>query len=202
MITFASRLLTLAFSLWLFMVPFPVLAADVYSFHDEDGTRYYTNTPGPGCTKVRFPLVTKKGGSSAPVLSAGLRLRDYESLILQASTTYSVDPDLVRAVIKVESNFNNRAVSPKGALGLMQLMPQTARELGVVDPFEPASNIHGGVMYLSRLLDALKGNLPLSLAAYNAGLEKVIEKKEIPAIRETRNYVKQVLNYYSKLKGY
>ena len=202
MITLALRLLTLAFTLWLFMVPCSVLAADVYSFHDEDGTRYFTNTPGPGCTKVRFPLVMKKGGASAPVLSPDMRMRDYEPLIVQASTTYSVDPDLVRAVIKVESNFNKRALSPKGAMGLMQLMPQTARELGVADPFEPASNIYGGVMYLSRLLDTLKGNLPLSLAAYNAGLERVVEKKEIPAIRETRNYVKQVLYYYSKLRGY
>jgi soluble lytic murein transglycosylase-like protein len=87
-------------------------------------------------------------------------------------------------------------------MGLMQLMPQTARELGVADPFEPVSNIRGGVMYLSRLLDTLKGDLPLSLAAYNAGLARVIEKKEIPPIRETRTYVKQVLDYYAKLKGY
>lgn len=84
----------------------------------------------------------------------------------------------------------------------MQLMPQTARELGVVDPFEPESNIHGGVLYLSRLLDTLNGDLALSLAAYNAGLERVIARKEIPAISETRNYVKQVMSQYSKLKGY
>ena len=129
-------------------------------------------------------------------------MSDYEPLIVQASTKYSVDPDIVRAVIKVESNFNNHAVSPKGAQGLMQLMPQTARELGVADPFEPESNIHGGVLYLSRLLDTLNGNLALSLAAYNAGLERVIARKEIPAISETRNYVKQVMSQYSKLKGY
>ena len=202
MITFALRLVTLACSLWLLQVPFPVFAGDVYTFYSEDGARYYTNTPSPGRTKVRFPLVTRRCGSSARVVSTDPKMSAYESLIVQASTTYSVDPDLVRALIKVESNFNNRAVSPKGALGLMQLMPQTARELGVADPFEPESNIHGGVMYLSRLLDTLKGDLPLSLAAYNAGLERVIEGKEIPAIRETRNYVKQVLNYYSKLKGY
>jgi soluble lytic murein transglycosylase-like protein len=192
----------LACLLGLLLVPFTVFAADVYTFHDEDGTKYYTNTQGPGCTKARFPLILKKGGSSARAHFSDLKMRDYEPLIVQASTKYSVDPDIVRAVIKVESNFNNHAVSPKGAQGLMQLMPQTARELGVNDPFEPESNIHGGVLYLSRLLDTLNGDLVLSLAAYNAGLERVITRKEIPAIRETRNYVKQVMSQYSKLKGY
>jgi soluble lytic murein transglycosylase-like protein len=202
MIKFISRLIMMACLLGLLQLPRLVFAADVYTFHDEVGTKYYTNTPGAGCTKVRFPLVIKKGESSVRSHSNDLKMRDYESLIVQAGTKYSVDPDLVRAVIKVESNFNNRAVSPKGAQGLMQLMPQTARELGVADPFEPESNIHGGVLYLSRLLDTLNGDLPLSLAAYNAGLERVIARKEIPAIRETRNYVQQVLNLYSKLKGY
>ena len=202
MIKFISRLVMMACLLEMLPVPFPVFAADVYTFHDEEGTKYYTNTPGAGCTKVRFPLVLKKDGSSVRAHFTNLKMRDYEPLIVQASTKYSVDPDLVRAVIKVESNFNNRAVSPKGAQGLMQLMPQTARLLGVADPFEPESNIHGGVLYLSRLLDTLNGDLPLSLAAYNAGLERVIARKEIPAIRETRNYVKQVMSQYSKLKGY
>jgi soluble lytic murein transglycosylase-like protein len=144
----------------------------------------------------------KKSGSSARTFSTDLKMRDYEPLIVQASTKYSVDPDIVRAVIKVESNFNNHAVSSKGAQGLMQLMPQTARDLGVNDPFEPESNIHGGVLYLSRLLNTLNGDLQLSLAAYNAGLERVIARKEIPAIRETKNYVQQVMSHYSKLKGY
>src|SRR5271157_5314097 len=152
MIKFLPWLIMLVCLLWFLPVHFPVFAADVYTFHDEDGTKYYTNTPGPGCTKARFPLAMKKGGSPGQTFSTDLKMRDYEPLIVQASTKYSVDPDIVRAVIKVESNFNNRAVSPKGALGLMQLMPQTARELGVIDPFEPESNIHGGVLYLSRLL--------------------------------------------------
>ena len=202
MIKFISRLVMLVCFLEVLPASFPLFAADVYTFHDEEGARYYTNTPGPGCTKVRFPLVMKKNGSSVQAHFNNLKMRDYEPLIVQASTKYSVDPDIVRAVIKVESNFNNHAVSPKGAQGLMQLMPQTARELGVVDPFEPESNIHGGVLYLSRLLDTLNGDLALSLAAYNAGLERVIARKEIPAISETRNYVKQVMSQYSKLKGY
>ena len=202
MIKFVARLIMLACLLEMLPVSFPAFAADIYTFHDEEGARYYTNTLGSGCTKVRFPLVMKKGGSSAQIHSTDLKMRDYETLIVQAGKKYSVDPDLVRAVIKVESNFNNRAVSPKGAQGLMQLMPQTARVLGVADPFEPESNIHGGVLYLSRLLDTLNGDLVLSLAAYNAGLERVIAGRKIPAIRETRNYVQQVLSLYSKLKGY
>lgn len=202
MIKLILRLIMLACLLGLLQFPRPVFAADVYTFHDEEGTRYYTNTPGQGCTKVRFPLMMKKGEPSARTNLTDMKMRNYEPLIIKASTKYAVDPDLVRAVIKVESNYNNRAVSPKGAQGLMQLMPQTARELGVVDSFEPESNIHGGVLYLSRLLDTLNGDLVLSLAAYNAGLERVIVRKEIPAIRETRNYVKQVMSQYSKLKGY
>ena len=83
----------------------------------------------------------------------------------------------------------------------MQLMPGTARELGVADPFDPAANIHGGVLYLRQMLDALQGDLSLSLAAYNAGLERVRERKRIPAILETRNYVRQVLENYEKLKA-
>jgi soluble lytic murein transglycosylase-like protein len=202
MIKFILWLNILTCLLGFLQFPISVFAADVYTFHDEEGTRYYTNTPGPGYTKVQFPLVMKKGVSSARTYLTDIKRRDYEPLIVQAGTKYSVDPDLVRAVIKVESNFNNRAVSPKGAQGLMQLMPQTARELGVNDPFEPESNIRGGVLYLSRLLNTLNGDLQLSLAAYNAGLERVIAGKKIPAIRETRNYVQRVMRHYSKLKGY
>lgn len=202
MIRFLSRLVMLACLLEMLQTPFPVFAADVFTFRDEDGVRYYTNTPFPGCTKVQFPLVMKKDGSPTRTFSTDFKMSDYELLIIQTGTKYSVDPDLVRAVIKVESNFNNRAVSPKGAKGLMQLMPQTARELGVADPFEPKSNIHGGVLYLSRLLDTLNGDIELSLAAYNAGLERVIAGKKIPEIPETRNYVSQVMRHYSKLKGY
>lgn len=199
MTTLVLRLIILFCLFWLPPFLTPVHAVDVYTFHGEDGGRYYTNKPGPGCKKVRLPLVVSKSGSGR-VVTADRKMHDYESLIVQASETHYVDPDLIRAIIKVESNFNHRAVSPKGAQGLMQLMPKTARELGVIDPFEPAANIHGGVMYMRRLLDLLDGDLPLSLAAYNAGLERVLARKEIPAIPETKNYVKQVMNYYSRLK--
>ena len=185
----------------LLAVTHPVFAADLYSFSDETGSKYYTNVRRAGYVKVKFPLAKEKTRQTAQLALSASKGQDYESLILQAGKTHSVDPDLVRAVIKAESNFNPLAVSPKGAQGLMQLMPQTATELGVTDPFDPASNINGGTLYLSRLLDILEGNLPLSLAAYNAGLNRVIAGKEVPAIHETKNYVKRVMNYYAKLKG-
>ncbi len=177
-----------------------IFAAEVYSFTGEGGEVLYTNTRRPGCVKVRFPLAAARRILSRDV-SRPAAGGSYDPAIFQASEQFAVDPDLVRSVIKVESNYNFRAVSPKGALGLMQLMPGTARELGVVDPFDPAANIQGGVLYLRQMLDALEGDLPLSLAAYNAGLERVMERKRIPAIPETRNYVRQVLEHYEKLKA-
>jgi soluble lytic murein transglycosylase-like protein len=114
------------------------------------------------------------------------------------ATNYGVDPALVRAVIKTESNFNRWAVSNKGALGLMQLIPNTGRRFGVRDFFDPQQNVDGGVRYLRFLLDKFNGNLDLSLAAYNAG-ENLVEKLgRIPPIAETTNYVRRVRAIYKK----
>jgi soluble lytic murein transglycosylase-like protein len=114
------------------------------------------------------------------------------------STNHGVDPDLVRAVIKTESNFNRWAVSKKGALGLMQLIPATGRRYGVRDFFDPQQNVDGGVRYLKFLLDKFKGNLDLSLAAYNAGENLVERLGRVPSIPETTNYVKKVRGIYKK----
>jgi soluble lytic murein transglycosylase-like protein len=172
-------------------------AADLYTFIDEEGNTYYTNIPGEG--RMRVPLPVKKA-ISEPLFKHSQNGEAYEPMIVTASQRYSVDPNLVRAVIKAESNFNHRAVSPKGALGLMQLMPETAHKMTVTNPFNPEENIQGGVRYLSELLHLFNWNLPLALAAYNAGPERVIGRNEIPPIEETRNYVKRVRMYYRDFK--
>lgn len=121
-----------------------------------------------------------------------------DAAINEAAARHNVDPNLVRAVIKVESNFNPRAVSPKGAMGLMQLMPGTARTLKVARPFDPSENIDGGVRHLKQLLESFGGDLNLSLAAYNAGSNAVRRNKGIPPYRETQNYVRQITQLYWK----
>src|ERR1035441_5474347 len=122
---------------------------------------------------------------------------DIDSAIEQAAARHNVDPNLVRAVVKVESNFNPNAVSRKGAMGLMQLMPSTARSLNVVNPFDPQQNVDAGVRHLRRLLDSYGGNVSLSLAAYNAGSGAVARSAGVPHFRETQNYVRRITNLYN-----
>ena len=130
------------------------------------------------------------------------QLSDYDPIIEKVSEKYHMDSTLVKAIIKAESNFNNKAVSPVGAKGLMQLMPATAASLQVADSFHPENNIEGGVRYLRYLSMLFNGNLPLVLAAYNAGENAVIRYNNmIPPYKETRNYVKRVLNYLEQYRN-
>ncbi len=121
-----------------------------------------------------------------------------DQAIEQAAAKHNVDPNLVRAVVKVESNFNPSAVSRKGAMGLMQLMPSTARELNVSNPFDPEQNVDAGVRHLKHLLENFHGDVGLSLAAYNAGQGAVQRNGGVPPFRETRNYVRRITSLYGR----
>jgi len=124
---------------------------------------------------------------------------DIDAAIEQAAARHNVDPNLVRAVVKVESNFNPNAVSRKGAMGLMQLMPSTARQLNVKNPFDPEQNVDAGVRHLKQLLESYGGDIKLTLAAYNAGAGAVARSAGVPRYAETQNYVRRITNlYYGK----
>jgi hypothetical protein len=121
---------------------------------------------------------------------------DINTAIEQAAARHNVDPNLVRAVVKVESNFNPNAVSRKGAMGLMQLMPSTARQLNVKNPFDPEQNVDAGVRHLKQLLESYGGDVRLTLAAYNAGAAAVARSSGVPRYAETQNYVRRITNLY------
>ena len=141
------------------------------------------------------PKATIRRASRGPIART-LFPRRLENIVQSAGFRYGVDPNLIWGVIKVESNFNSRAVSRKGARGLMQLMPATARMHNVRNVHDPTENVHAGVRYLRHLLDRFDGNLRLALAAYNAGPGAVLKYKNIPPYPETRKYVRRVLRYY------
>lgn len=132
----------------------------------------------------------------APMRSYFVSSEQVNAAIDEAAARHDVDPNLVRAVIKVESNFNAHAVSPKGAMGLMQLMPSTARELNVSNPFDPHQNVDAGVRHLKHLLNNYGGDIRLTLAAYNAGQGAVERHGGVPRFRETQDYVKRITNLY------
>lgn len=167
--------------------------AQIYTWRDASGHLVLSNKPrganGHAATYAApgpdiLPTATKPPSANRSTL--------YDDLIRQHATTHGLSPDLVRAVIQAESNFNRFAISPKGAMGLMQLMPATARELGVEDPFQPDENIRGGVSYLARLMARYDQRVELALAAYNAGPASVERYGAVPPYRETRDYVRRI----------
>ena len=124
----------------------------------------------------------------------------YDEIIAEAAAAYDLDPELIRAVMRAESAFNPTVVSPAGAQGLMQLMPALAGEMGVGDAFDPRENIMGGAKYLRWLLDRNRGNIPLTLAGYNAGPTIVSKYRKVPPFRETQNYVKRITGFLADAK--
>ncbi|MBV9343302.1 MAG: lytic transglycosylase domain-containing protein [Acidobacteria bacterium] len=144
-------------------------------------------------------------GKSSPLQNSsaarGFTQRDVDAAIDQAAVRQDVDRNLVRALVRVESNFNPNAVSPKGAMGLMQLMPETARRLNVTNPFNPEENVDAGVRHLKKLLESFGGDVRLSLAAYNAGSAAVARNRGIPRYAETRNYVRRITDLYGGSVG-
>jgi soluble lytic murein transglycosylase-like protein len=163
--------------------------ADIYTYIDKNGVIHFTNTPTSGRYRVYMKEPPKK--TAAP-----RGINRYDAFIKSAARQHGVAFALVKSIIKVESNFNPKAVSHKGALGLMQIMPENVKDLKIKNPFDPMENIMGGARYFKRMLDRFNGKLSLALAAYNAGPEAVKQYQDIPPYAETENYVKKVLKYY------
>ncbi|MEP6782365.1 MAG: lytic transglycosylase domain-containing protein [Acidobacteriota bacterium] len=168
-------------------------AAQIYSWRDADGKLVLSNTPRTDMSEVTTYEVHGASAikaTTAPVSTA--RTAQYDASINEHAQRQGVAADHVRAVIQAESAFNPAAVSNKGAMGLMQLMPATAHELGVSNPFDPDQNIRGGVTYLKQLLNRYDQKVELALAAYNAGIGNVEKYGAVPPFKETRNYVSKI----------
>jgi len=188
-------------------------SAEIFKYVDKDGVIHYTNVPTSSqSAQVTLPPLTQANfqkyfpnyyRSSSFSLGGPINLANqaqYEAHIKLTCGLYGLDCNLVKAVIRAESGFNNQAVSPKGAMGLMQLMPGTSRDLGVANPFDPVQNIDGGARYLRMMLDRFNNNLHLALAAYNAGPEAVQKYGGIPPYDETQVYVKRVMDFYNRYR--
>lgn len=198
------------FALFLVLVFLPPTSvrADIYKYVDDDGVVVFTDSLPPHIKPDAVENSAKISHKKAAAPKSAVKIdgiaynagavssESYHHLIEKYAGKHNVDPKLLKAVIKCESNYNAGAVSRKGAMGLMQLMPATAYDLGVADPFNPDENIEAGTRYLKYLLLRFGGDLKLALAAYNAGPAPVERHKGVPPISETKNYVKKVLSLY------
>lgn len=183
-------------------VPVPA-RADIYTYTDEDGVIHFTNTPPARRRGVRVAVRARTPREDdAPRASIGPRDRSpdrytrYDAFIREAAALYRLPESFVRAVIRVESDYNPAVVSHAGAQGLMQLMPGTAARMGVRDAFDPRQNILGGTRYLRILANSFGGDLILTVAAYNAGEGAVMRYRGVPPYAETQRYVQRVLGWY------
>ncbi|MDD5285756.1 MAG: transglycosylase SLT domain-containing protein [Desulfuromonadaceae bacterium] len=170
--------------------------ADIYRYEDDEGIVHFTDAPTDKRFKIFMRDLKKDKELRTKLKFAGsLNPAEYEQIIRACAVKYGVNAHLIKAVIHAESGYNPNAVSSKGASGLMQLMPGTAKSLKVANRFNPKDNVEGGVKYLRFLLDTFRGDVSLALAAYNAGLSKVARYGGIPPYNETRTYVNRVLSY-------
>jgi soluble lytic murein transglycosylase-like protein len=168
----------------------PVQAEKIVALVDEHGHTIYVNAPDDvGDSRAIRNYRPVRSANSLPP-------GEVDKLVVKAASAKQVDPKLVHSIIQVESGYNPNAVSNKGAMGLMQLIPGTAKRFGVENPFDPLQNVQGGVSYLKYLLDMFKGDVTLSLAAYNAGENSVLRSGGVPAYRETQDYVRKVNSLY------
>jgi soluble lytic murein transglycosylase-like protein len=161
--------------------------ADVYRYVDKNGVWHFTNVK----TDRRYTIFIRSSRKTPAEY-----IKEYSGIINQASKRFGIDAHFIRAIIKAESGFDHKATSSKGAQGLMQLMPGTADDMAVEDPFDPEENIFGGARYFSLLLKRFENDKILALAAYNAGPEAVESYKGVPPFPETKAFVKRVMDYY------
>lgn len=188
----------LAALLALLMTTAGIARADFYTYVAPDGSVHFSNVP----TDPRYQLLMREGSAPAPAAAAPLRSERFGHLVAHAAAETGLPAGLLHAVVRTESNYDPLAVSPKGAVGLMQLMPDTARQYGVTDARDPAANLLGGARYLRDLLDQFNNDLSVALAAYNAGPGAVMRSGgRIPPYAETRRYVPRVLNLYRQNGG-
>jgi soluble lytic murein transglycosylase-like protein len=177
--------------------------SQIYTYVDADGLRHFTDVPDNNRYRL-LVLSPRDRTASGDRYDAMLLAKagQYDSIIERAAVAAAVEANLLRAVIVVESGFNSRAVSKRGAMGLMQLMPATATRYGAANPFDPHDNVHAGAQYLKFLMDRFGQDLRLALAAYNAG-ENAVDRNggQIPPFTETMAYVPRVLRIYQMLKG-
>ena len=177
--------------------------AELYSYIDEEGNTHFTNIPGRGPHKKATKTSPRTQASYTWTDDLGVlrkihrvNVTKYDALILEAAKYYTLPPALVKAVIATESSFNPNALSPAKAMGLMQLIEGTAKEMSVQNPFDPRDNVYGGTRYLRILANRFKGDLQKTLAAYNAGPTAVVKADGVPPYKETQHYVKRVIHLY------
>ena len=163
-------------------------------------TRLYTTDSPDSFIEVPTAQITSYAPDDTPAPQAEVK-PDVNTIVKAAGAKHGLDPDFVASVVHAESSFNAKAVSPKGARGLMQLMPKTAEQLGVKDSFDPAANVDGGTKYLRALLDQYNGDVPKALAAYNAGTQRVAQYNGVPPYAETHAYVRRIIAEYNRKKA-